>query len=42
MAKHWSYLTPFGVLIIVTTSVFFIKRKWIEQIELKRKQEISQ
>ena len=42
MAKHWSYLTPFGVLIIVTTSVFFIKRKWIEQIERKRKQKISQ
>ncbi len=41
MAKQWSYLTPFGVLIIVLTIVLFIRRKWIEQIELKRKQEIS-
>lgn len=41
MAKQWSYITPFGVLLIVSTIVLFIKRKWIEQIELKRKQKIS-
>ena len=41
VAKQWSYLTPFGVLIIITTIILFMKRKWTEQIGLKRKQKIS-
>jgi len=41
MAGQWSYFTPFGILIIVITIILVIRRKWIEQIDSKRKQKIS-
>lgn len=37
MSDHWSYLTPFGVLLSLTTVVLFIKRRWIEASKLKCK-----
>jgi len=39
MSGHWSYLTPLGVLLSITTIVLFLKRRWIELVEAKRKQE---
>lgn len=37
MSDHWSYLTPFGVLLLLTMVVLFIKRRWIEASKLKCK-----
>lgn len=39
MSNHWSYLTPFGVLLSITIVGLFIRRRWIEAVESKRKQE---
>ena len=33
MANHWSHLTPFAVLISVSTAVLFMRRKQLEQLE---------
>lgn len=39
MSGHWSYLTPLGVLFSITTVVLFLRRRCIEVVESKRKQE---
>ena len=42
MSGHWSYLTPLGVLLAITTVILFFIRKWVESLEAKRKQEAKQ
>jgi sulfoxide reductase heme-binding subunit YedZ len=37
MSEHWSYLTPFGIVIIVTVNILFLVRRWQENQEEKRK-----
>ena len=31
MSDHWSYLTPLGLVVIVTTTFLFVMRLWIER-----------
>lgn len=41
MSYHWSYLTPLGILLSVSTVFLFSKRRWLELVNLKRKQQVS-
>ncbi|BAY09950.1 ferric reductase-like transmembrane domain-containing protein [Calothrix sp. NIES-2098] len=37
MLEHWSYLTPIGLVGIVTTTLLFLMRRWIEHRNKQQK-----
>ena len=37
MSEHWSYLTPIGLVAIITTTLLFLVRRWIEHRNKQQK-----